>query len=683
MPQKTELLAPAGSLKTLKAAINTGADAVYFGLSSFSARSSAVNFTHEEAEKGFEYLKMRGKKGYVALNTLVRDGELKAVKEELKFLASVGADGIIVQDPGVCELVRNCVPDIPLHGSTQMTVHNLEGVEFLKKRGVERVVLSRELSMTDVEYIKKNTDCELEIFIHGALCVCYSGQCYMSSFIGERSGNRGKCAQPCRLPYSMADKKGTLLSLKDMESTGYIEKIKELGIESLKIEGRLKNEYYTAVVVDAYRKILDGNNLSEKDRKMLFDIFNRGGYTSYFDGRKENMFCYNKNEIPYSETEKKAEEKFKDIILNEKIPEENKIPLDMKIELNINEYPVLTGTALGQTITVTGDVLCEKANNGTISSERVKENLLKLGQTPFRADRIETEIEEGVYISISAVNSIRRKLTDLLFENKIYEYKDYSMNTGKRGKVNELKTIISVRDEKQYAWVKNKNADLIIAPVEIAIKDLSVNLEKTVISLPAIITLEETADIKKKISEAENMGIKYALVNNLSHFELLKNFRIITSSRINMMNSVGINFLPETEIVTLSKELNLKDMGYVLKDKAVMAEVYGYQSMMITENCIKKNVNGKCINALSYLKDRKGQTFPVVCESGCRNEILNSVPLVMSDKLEEIRKAGINYILLTFSIESPEECEKVWKCYEKEENPFTEFTRGHFFRGVQ
>ncbi len=680
---KPELLAPAGSLKTLKAAINTGADAVYFGLSSFSARSSAVNFTHEEAEKGFSYLKMRGKKGYVALNTLVKDNELNSVKEELKFLASVGADGVIVQDPGIAYAVKQCVPDMPLHASTQMTVHNKEGVDYLKSRGVERVVLSRELPLKDIEYIKKNTDCELEIFIHGALCVSYSGQCYMSSFIGERSGNRGKCAQPCRLPYQMSDKKGTLLSLKDMESTNYINKIKELEIESLKIEGRLKNEYYTAVVVDSYRKLLDGYTLSKEEKQMLFDIFNRGGYTSYFDGRKEKMFCYNKQEIPYSETELKAEEKYKNIIADEKIPESTAKTLNMKLALKTGEYPVLTGETDQKTVTVYGDEKTEKAMNNPISTERIIENLSKLGQTPFKAGDITVECDEDVFVKISSVNQIRRKLIEELSENSSYEFYDLEFKKGRRETTDKLDFVISVTDNIQYNWAKNKGAAYIIAPVWEVVKDPSPDLERTVISIPPVITLSETDQLKQMIDKASKLGIKYALAENISHLEFLKDFELIAGSRLNIANSTAPLFLPEFKIATISKELNLKDAAYVLKSIPAMVEGYGYQSMMLTENCIKKCVNGKCIGKLSYLKDRKGSTFPVVCSYGCRNEILNSVPLVISDKLSSLKKSGINYLLLKFTFENPEECETVYQSYLLETNPFTEFTRGHFFRGVQ
>ena len=237
MEFKPELLSPAGSLKVLKAAANVGADAVYFGLNSFNARYGAKNFTIEEAEAGISYLKNRGKKAYITLNTIIKDTEIKDFSAEIKNVASLGADAVIVQDIGAVSLIKEVAPDLEIHASTKMKVHNLEGVEFLYKNGIERVVLSRELSLDEIKYIKENTDCELEIFIHGALCVSYSGQCYMSSFIGDRSGNRGRCAQPCRLNYELMGKKGTLLSLKDLNSVNYIDTFKKLKIDSLKIEG--------------------------------------------------------------------------------------------------------------------------------------------------------------------------------------------------------------------------------------------------------------------------------------------------------------------------------------------------------------------------------------------------------------------------------------------------------------
>ncbi len=678
-----ELLAPAGSLKVLKTAINTGADAVYLGLSNFSARSSAVNFSHEDAEKGFSYLKQRGKKGYVTINTLIKDNEFNKLKEEIKFLAEIGADGIIVQDWGVAQLIKESAPEMAVHGSTQMTVHNLEGVKLLKNKGIERVVLSRELPISDIEYIKRNTDCELEIFVHGALCVCYSGQCYLSSFIGERSGNRGKCAQPCRLAYSMGDKNGTLLSLKDMESVDYIEKIKKLKIDSLKIEGRLKNEYYTAVVVDSYKKLLSGEKLTKEEKNMLLDIFNRGGYTSYFDGDKKNMFCYNKQEIPYSETEKKAEEKYRELITDESVNPKDKISVDMELNIKIGELPLLLGRTAEKEIAVCGESVTEEALNGVVNIEKIKENLSKTGQTPFKTGGIKINAEEKAFIRISEINALRRKLTDALWDKKICDYKDIPLEMGRREPVKSISFVISVSDYSQYQWAKEKNASFIIAPSEIILNDENPLVDKTVVSIPAVITAKETPIIKEEIEKLKKRGIKYAYAENISHLEFFKGFEMIYSSRMNIINTVAGKFLPDALIYTISKELNLKDAGYVLKGKPVMAEGYGYQSMMLTENCIKKSVNGKCIDSLSYLKDRKNQLFPVVCLRNCRNEILNSVPLVMSDKLSQLKKSGINYLLLSFTVEDAGECENVFSQYEKEENNIKEFTRGHFFRGVQ
>lgn len=682
MKKIPELLAPAGSLKVLKAAVNTGADAVYFGLRSFSARSGAVNFSREEAEKGFEYLRARGKKGYVTINTLVKDNELNAVKEELKFLASVGADGVIVQDPGVSNLVRECVPGLPLHGSTQMTVHNLEGVEFLKERGFERVVLSRELPISDIEYIKKNTDCELEIFIHGALCVCYSGQCYLSSFIGERSGNRGKCAQPCRLPYSIGKTSGTLLSLKDMESTDYIEKIKELEIDSLKIEGRLKNEYYTSVVTDAYRTLLDGGKLSSKTRNMLFEIFNRGGYTEYFSGNKKDMFCFDKKEIPYNETEKAAEEKFRDIINDEAIPENAKKTVDMKLVLKCGEIPSLYGECDGVKATVYGEEKCEQAVSSSLNRERIEENLSKLKNTIFKAGVIEIESAEDVFVRISEINSLRRKLTEQFTEEKKYDFCDKAVSFKRRGQTEKLDFAVSVRSKEQYEWAKEKKPKYIIARPEIILSDSTPDASHTVVVLPPVIHERETAEVKKQIEKIKELGIRKAYCENISHFVFLKDFEIIAGSRINLTNSESALFIPQTIAVTVSKELNLKEISYFMKDKEIIAEGYGYQSMMITENCIKKSSLGSCPDELKYMKDRRGALFPILCEKGCRNEILNSCPTVMTDKTDSMKKSGINCFLASFSFENPSECERVFQSFVKGENPFGEFTRGHFFRGV-
>jgi len=675
-----ELLAPAGSLKVLKAAVNTGADAVYFGLRSFSARSSAVNFSHEEAEKGFDYLHLRGKKGYVTLNTLLKNSEIPEFLDEVRFLASVGCDGVIVQDWGAAELIRNAAPELPVHGSTQMSVHNLPGTQFLYEKGIERVVLARELTFDEIKYIKENTDCEIEMFIHGALCVCYSGQCYMSSFIGERSGNRGKCAQPCRLRYSMEGREGTLLSPLDIESTSFIKRIKECGIHSLKIEGRLKNEYYTAVVVDSYRKLLDGGVLSKEDKKLLFGIFNRGGYTSYLDGRKTNMFCFDKNENPYSEAEKLAEDKYKKITEDESIPSECIKYIDIRGVFRIGETPVLFGECEGKKVKVNGDDKVAEAKSAPLTEEKIISALSKTGGTNFMTGNVELELDEGAFMPASSLNELRRRLLSGFSGKREIKYLEPEITPSRR-KPEKTELIIKVINEEQYKWAMNKEY-IVLAPAKLVSEKGIINPEKTGITLPAIIKDGEISKYREYISKCAEMGVRYGCASNISHFELLSGFEIITDGRLNIANSKAESFLPETAIEGVSRELNLKETAGISPDKKIAVTAYGYVEMMITENCIKKNVCGKCIDKTSRLKDRTGKSFPVLCAEECRNIILNPVPLIMSDKMKDLFYAGADYGILEFTVESEAECEKVLNAFMEGINPCKEFTRGHFYRGV-
>lgn len=680
MKNKCELLAPAGSLKVLKAAVNTGADAVYMGMKSFSARSSAVNFSREEAWKGFDYLHMRGKKGYVTLNTLLKNNEIPEFLDEVRFLASAGCDGVIVQDWGAVSLIKEAAPNLTVHGSTQMSVHNLAGTELLYEKGIERVVLARELSFEDIKYIRENTDCEIEMFIHGALCVCYSGQCYMSSYIGERSGNRGKCAQPCRLRYEMEGREGTLLSLKDMEVTAFINRIKEAGIHSLKIEGRLKNEYYTAVVVDSYRRLLDGERLTEKEKELLFGIFNRGGYTNYLDGVKNNMFCFDKNENPYSEAEKEAEEKYAEIISEEALPSECVKYIDINGVFRMGEAPVLVGECRGKKLRVEGEEKISAAKNAPLTREKILSSLSKTGGTQFEIGNAELELDDGIFMPASALNELRRKLVEGFSEKKEIRFEEPVIEKGRRTPAKPV-AILKVRTREQYEWAKKKGLR-VMASAELISEDNSPDGENTILTLPAIIRDKEAEKYQGYIESCRKKGIKYACCSNISHFRMLEGFELMTDGRMNAGNSHAEKFLGKISVLGVSGELNLKEISGISPSLPVMVTAYGYPEMMLTENCIKKSVCGKCIDKTAYLKDRTGKKFPVLCADNCRNIILNTVPVIMSDKMKDLRYAGVDFYLLDFTVENPSECENILDAFLAGVNPLKDFTRGHFYRGV-
>lgn len=683
---KPELLSPAGSLKVLKAAANVGADAVYFGLNSFNARQGAKNFTLEEAEVGVSYLKNRGKKAYITLNTLLKDSEIPDFITQVENTAKIGADGLIVQDLGAVSLIKEIVPEMEIHASTQMTVHNLEGVNFLYKNGIKRVVLSRELSLDEIRYIKENSECEIEIFVHGALCACYSGQCYMSSFIGDRSGNRGKCAQPCRLNYELDGKKGTLLSLKDLSSVNYIEAFKKLHIESLKIEGRLKNEYYVATVVDSYRRLLDGETLSEKDIELLNNIFYRGGYTDYFnDYKNKKMFCYNKNENPYTEYEKLAEEKYKDRIISQKGEVKDKIPLNMEISLYAGELPSLKGYAEGKEIYISGDEPLSKAKSAPADRDKVCDSLSKLNDTPFYANEVKINLGDNVFVPVKTLNELRRRLVAELMSSTTKEINSPVLKTGKR-QIKNPEFIVRANLQSQLTWADSKEEiKYVLANYNLVLKNKDfLDKEKTVITLPKIISFEEADKIKSRLKKLKEAGFKYALVSNISHFEFLSEFKLMTDIYLNISNSYPEEFLREHNVfaVGASSEISLKDISSFMPDMPVFVMGYGYIEAMILRNCIKKSVLNECIKGPVELTDRKGEKFIVDCREDCRNIILNPYPIVMSDKMKDIKASGIDYVLLSFYGENMKKCEEVLSMYKSGENSFEKFTRGHFIRGV-
>lgn len=687
MEFKPELLSPAGSLKVLKAAVNTGADAVYFGLPSFNARYGAKNFTLKEAEEGVSYLKNRGKKSYITLNTLLKDSELKSFSEEVKNAVRIGADAVIVQDMGAINLIKDVAPELEIHASTQMAVHNLEGVNFLYSNGIKRVVLARELSFDEIKYVKENTDCEIEMFIHGALCVCYSGQCYMSSFIGERSGNRGKCAQPCRLNYELMGKKGTLLSLKDLSSVNYIERIKKAKIDSLKIEGRLKNEYYVAVVTDSYRRLIDGEALSKSDIDLIYNIFSRGGYTDYYeDYKNKKMFCYNKNENPYNSYEKLAEEKYKDIIASNTVSYHNKIPLNFEASFYTGQYPALKAYADGKEVYVSGNEELSAAQNVPATAEKISESLKKLNDTPFCLNELKIDLGENVFVPVKTINDLRREAVSKLVESKPCVINDVTIENKAR-QMGKTGYIVKANLQSQLTWADaNSEVEYVLANYNLVLKNKDfLDKEKTVITLPRIISKDETEKITTRLKKLKEEGFKYGLVSNISHFEYLKGFKLMTDVYLNITNSYSKEFLLNNNVfmVGASIELNLKDIRYLCPDMPVFAMAYGYIEAMIMRNCIKKWVLNECVKGPVELKDRKGEIFITDCREDCRNVILNAHPIVMSDKTSDLEKSGVDYMLLSFSYENASKCQKIFDMYKSGENELEVFTRGHFYRGVQ
>lgn len=690
---KIELLAPAGSESALIAAVQSGANAVYMGGTRFSARQSADNFGIDDMKRMVEYCHLRNVKVYAAVNTLVKENELDALREYAYELSDMGVDAVIIQDMGAIRIFRQTVPDLPLHASTQMTVHSLEGVNYLYDMGFERVVLSRELSRENIEYICKNTDCEIEVFVHGALCICYSGQCLMSSIIGARSGNRGRCAQPCRLEYELLEngrsvKKGYLLSTKDLSLIDDINYMKQIGVKSLKIEGRLKRAEYVAAVCGIYEKYLkSGDKVSDKDREQLTAAFNRSGLTKAYYGHVSGA-----NMMSILTPGNLSENVFSDDVKKRCSENANFVTFETDITATVRLGQVMTLQMTdcdGNSTTVYGDVAAEKAVNKPLDSKRLSQQLAKLGGTVFKARNITVSADDGISLPISEVNNIRRKAVGELEKLRLEmperrKVKGEKISREKRADT-EIALTVEVMTVQQAECAIKHGVKRVYAPAEVAEKIGKVSGVEI-----AVKAYETVRDDKEQVkTECESV-----LVSMPWQRESFKGKKLYADYRFNVFNSVSADAYADFETVTVSPELNLREIAALSENTSANLELiaYGRLALMITQNCPVK-VAGKCKKGKAefMLKDRKNEKFPIVCGYDCAAKILNSKPIFMADKTDDIKKLKINSIRLIFTVENSSECDKIinmYKCAlngEKvnvrlEDNTYT---RGHYYRGVE
>lgn len=681
--KKIELLAPAGGISSAKAAVQSGADAIYLGGPKFNARQSADNFTIEEMQEIVDYCHLYGVLVYVTVNTLIKEREIASLADYAKELNRINADGVIVQDLGVVDIFKKTVPQLPVHGSTQMTITDSFGVSYLNRLGIKRVVLARELSKEKIEKIAKSTDSEIEIFVHGALCMCYSGQCMLSSIIGGRSGNRGRCAQPCRLNYTLLEKttpvaEGFLLSPKDLNLSESLQAVKNTGSVSLKIEGRLKRPEYVATVVSIYRKYLDNpGKVSSEDKKALLDVFNRGGFTKGFFGHDtgKSMMCHD-----FSGN--LADNKFTKDIENLCREDANfrKIPIYMYAKLSEGSPLELTvWDDKDHYVTIIGDIPSEKAKNKALDSKRIEEQLGKLGSTPYKGINIDVDIASGITIPISEINNMRRKATDILTaeiikRDKRPETEFFSHNNVLR--TNNIKLSVQAETKEQALCAKKAGINRIYVP-----ENIYKNLDgEEFIPQLCEIAAEESSDHAKMC------------VENISQLEQYKDKPLYGGVHLNVYNSYTVEHL-NISCVTLSPELNVHEIKDITDhtDKETEIIVYGRLTLMLMANCPVKAC-GKCAKGKSTytLKDRKNEEFPILCSENCVARLINSKPIYMADKWDVIKKTGCDFAKLVFTTESPEECKKIIDEYitathgEKANSlPQNTFTRGHFLRGVE
>ncbi len=686
MKTKNEVLAPAGSMECVKAAVRCGADAVYMGTKSFNARARAENFSDEEFKGAVDYCHGRGVKVHCTMNTLVSDSEFFKAKKTIERICENRADALILQDLGVFKLVKETTKGIELHASTQMSVQTVSGVKLLESLGFNRAVLPRELSKSEIENIRENTDIELECFVHGALCMCVSGQCYMSSMFGARSGNRGMCAQPCRLPFKAEGSEGYDLSLKDLSLVENVNELADLGVCSFKIEGRMKRPEYVAAAVIAVKNSLKGE-FDEDINEKLRAVFSRSGFTKgYFEGALgKDMFGTRQKDDVTAATNKVLSSLEK---LYEK--EAARIPVKFFISIIENEPVSLSASAIGKTCFIKDEAIPEKALNKPLTAEGLKQRLEKCGGTQFYAEEIEIDLDEGLIVPASVINNLRREalneLQNQLETVKASNFTDKDIKAPSYTAEKPLKFNVRVASLSQIPH-NLENVENLYIPI-----DCEEKLVEKVKKLPVNVGIEVPRGIfgaENKIRDyllkAKNCGISIAYCSTLDGLAIAKDmgFEIHSGFSMNVFNSLSVTVLEDLGVkhITLSPELTLSKITEIGGNAKRGIIGYGRLPLMLTRNCPIRN--GKtCAECKgeSYLTDRMGIKFPVVCKLGC-SEILNSQPIYMGDRLDEIK--NVDFITFYFTKEKREMCEAVLDAYRNKKGVKGGFTRGLYYREVQ
>ncbi len=691
-----ELLSPAGGFDSLIAAVQTGADAVYMGFGAFNARRSAKNFTDEEFASAVSYCHLRGVRVFLTLNTLLTDRELAQAADALKKACAMGVDAILVQDWGLLTLAREIVPDVPLHASTQMSLFTLGGANEAAALGMERVVLARELNRDEVREICAGCPAEIEIFIHGALCMCYSGQCEMSAVVGERSGNRGACAQPCRLPYGVNGpcRGGHPLSLKDANLSAYLGEMAEMGVACLKLEGRMKRPEYVAVITGIYRRLLDEKRRpTAEEARQLEQAFSRSGFTDgYWLGKKgPQMFGTRPENAP------EPKDLFAEVREQYENGRENrKIPVNLRLTVRRGE-PVRLGGACavhgGASFAMSTGAVPEEARNRAVTAEELRQRLSKTGGTVFTADRVEIELDEGLMVPASVINGLRRELLDELAARREDIPHRRVLAAAALPEAPEppkaMRFTCSVLKAQQVtaALLAEKPAIVYVPIEELERLDAGLDWGETELCavLPRIFRTADEPVLRQLL--ARHPEATAVAVGNLGHLPIVRGLgRTLRGDfGLNIFNSRALLFWQEQGLssAAVSFELRWQQVRDLNKHLPCEAIVYGRLPLMVMENCVTRCNVGCTHGAGSVLTDRTGAQFPVTCGYGCRCEIQNSRTLFLADK-PEMHRCGLTYGRLRFTTETPEQCAAVLRRY-KDGGDWTpdDMTRGLFYRGVE
>lgn len=674
-----EILAPVGGQEQLVAAVRCGANAVYLGTKGFNARQNAENFAQNSLAEAVSYCHARNVRVHVTVNTLVMDDELPALVDTLREVAESGADAIIIQDLAVAKLVRECCPGIAMHASTQMTVHNAAGAHMLAGLGFSRAVLARELTIPEIKAIHDAVPIELETFVHGALCMCVSGACYLSSMIGGRSGNRGLCAQPCRLDFSV-DRRGYALSLKDLSAMAHLEALKDAGIVSLKIEGRMKRPEYVAAAVTACRQALAGEPY---DLDTLEAVFSRSGFTDGYLTGKRTLSMFGTR----GHADVQASQRVQGQLAGLYRREYPSVPVDMHLSLMDGEPAILTVTDETHTITVQGDAP-QQALAAPTDHDRATRSLSKTGESPFFLHKLDVSVAGNLMLPASALNAMRRDaLTQLLTIREAPQPKQFVETPLPSYPPHAGKTMPEIRirlETPDQLW-EGIQAVQIILPIETITPSHIVQFGSTLVAeLPALIFPDQEEKMRMLLQSLKGAGLSGVLCNNLGALYMAREAGLVAYGGygLNILNSMALSEYVALGIrdVTISFELHAQKTKRLGGDIPRGAITYGFLPLMQLRCCPAQYANGcGTCDGHPVLTDRTGATFPLLCHGKRYVTLLNSVPLNLSGE----PLAGTDFQTLYFTNETSAECRRIADRFAAQEPSDAKRTRGLYYRTLQ
>lgn len=686
MEKHAEILAPAGGEAQLRAAVLCGADAVYLGLRGFNARAGAENFDENTLPQTVGWCHARGVRVYVTLNTLVTDRELPQWLHSLDAVAAAGVDGVLVQDLGLAKIIRQRYPTLPLHASTQMTIHNLAGARLLEEMGFAQVVLARELSKEEIAAICAGTSMRCEVFVHGALCMSVSGQCYLSSVLGERSGNRGRCAQPCRLDFK-SHGRGYALSLKDLTLTDRLRELEALGVASFKIEGRLKRPEYVAAAVTACRQSLAGE---VPDLETLRSVFSRSGFTDgYYTARRDlTMFGTRTREDAAAAAEVLG--KLSALTRNEA----GRLPVDMVLTMAPGEPATLAVTDGTHRVEVAGEVP-QTALTRPTDEELARRALEKCGGTPFYLQNLTCHIGEGLMLPLSALNRLRAAALTALAEARsvVVPYPQAPAAAGEpAGRARpvgspQLRCRLAAAAQLTPA-IRRGGGRLSLPLHELAERPelLETGAERWVAELPAFCAPQQEEAVMRALRKLKEQGLTAALCGNLGSLLMAREagLRIIGDYGLNIINSPAAQQAAALgcDEITLSFECERNAARNIHSPVPIGVIAYGRLPLMLLRNCPGKTAAGcgDC-RGINHITDRRGEDFPLQCQNRQYTHLLNPRPLFLSDRLPEWDFC--DFLTLRFTTETPAECDEVLKMYQTGAAPAGSFTRGLYYRTLK